>query len=200
MANPDHIRRWPVYVLLMLLTVVAGCGGRPAPFGKSTHAQGVTLTPPADGYRYAGASQPLQQDRKATVAPEETLTTATISPTGASRGVDVAPVVGAGATGNKELRDAMMRALMRRGVRLSTKSAPPHIRIEAQVRLGAVRAGSQSAAIEWRVRDAGGRLIGTVAQSNNIPAATTTPGWGASAIGAAQAAAPEISRLIAAAR
>ena len=200
MANPNHIRRWPVYIVLALVTIVAGCGGRTAPFAKSTHAQGVTLTPPADGYRYAGASQPLQQERRATVASEQPPITAAIAPTGATRGVDVASVVGAGATGNKELRDAMMRALMQRGVRLSTKPTPPHIRIEAQVRLGTVQAGSQSAAIEWRVKDAGGQLIGTVAQSNNIPATTTTVGWGASALGAAQAAAPEISRLIAAAR
>lgn len=186
-------------VMLVAALSLAGCSGQPTPFSKKNQSEDTALLPPVAGYHYAGALDPTLRPTSAIAAPV-TQPKSAVTQIRATRGVKVAMVTGAGITGNKELRDAMVRSLMSSDVQLSRPPFPPRVTIAARVRLGTPQNGVQPVAIDWQVLDAAGKLVGTVSQQNSIQAGNLARSWYDNADGAARAAAPEISRLIAAAR
>ncbi len=113
----------------------------------------------------------------------------------ARRTIAVQTVRGAPGDGNSALTRALRHALDRHGFRapVTGKAA---FDVRSTVKVGTVRAGQQSVAIDWVVYDSSNRKLGVVSQKNNVRAGSITPRWGATARMAADAAAPGIISLI----
>ena len=125
--------------------------------------------------------------------PSSPQTTAAIP--GKDQVVSIVPVVtGAPGDGNTALAAAIQRELSRQG--LAVGDRPGAYRIEAQVILGALKDGRQPIQIDWRVRDAQGKSLGTVSQKNEIPPGSLDGEWGKTADAAAAAAAQGIMKLL----
>ncbi len=129
----------------------------------------------------------------ATPPPSSPQTTAAIP--GNDQVVSIVPVVtGAPGDGNTALAAAIQRELSRQGLVVGDR--PGAYRIEAQVVLGALKDGRQPIQIDWRVRDAQGKSLGTVSQKNEIPPGSLDGPWGKTADAAAAAAAQGIIKLL----
>lgn len=151
--------------------------------------------PPAAGVGANPATVPPPvAQAPAPTPPASPQTTAAIPP-GNEQVVSVVPVVtGAPGDGNTALAAAIQRELARQGITVSQR--PGAYRIEGQVTLGALKDGRQPIQIDWRVRDAQGKSLGTVSQKNEIPPGSLDGPWGKTADAAAAAAAQGIIKLL----
>ncbi len=68
--------------------------------------------------------------------------------------------------------------------------------IQGHVIIDAPRDGQQAVHLDWEVKTPQGKVLGDVAQNNQIPAGSLSRGWGDNAMLAAQGGADGISKLI----
>ena len=111
------------------------------------------------------------------------------------KSVAVAGVTGASAQGNSELIAAMGKVLKGAGWPVSAAGKNSLV-ITAQVKLDAPAGPTQTVHITWTVTSPKGRVLGTVAQNNPLPAHSLDGDWGTNADAAAQAAGEGIFKLI----
>ena len=111
------------------------------------------------------------------------------------KAVAVAGVSGASAQGNSELSAAIGKVLKGAGWPVAAVGKNTLV-ITALVKLDAPAGPSQVVHITWTVTSPKGRVLGTVAQSNPLPAHSLDGDWGSNADAAAQAAGEGIFKLI----
>lgn len=111
------------------------------------------------------------------------------------KAVAVAGVSGASAQGNSELTAAMSKVLKSAGWPVAAVGKNTLV-ITALVKLDAPAGPTQTVHITWTVTSPKGRVLGTVAQNNPLPAHTLDGDWGTNAEAAAQAAGEGIFKLI----
>ncbi|MEO9169349.1 MAG: hypothetical protein ABI230_13195, partial [Aestuariivirga sp.] len=112
------------------------------------------------------------------------------------KAVAIAGVTGASAQGNGELTAAMSKVLKGAGWPVAAVGKNTLV-ITAQVKLDAPTGPTQTVHITWTVTSPKGRILGTVAQNNPLPAHSLDGDWGTNADAAAQAAGEGIFKLIA---
>lgn len=105
-------------------------------------------------------------------------------------------VTGAPGDGSVSLANAIRKELERKGVRMASVPTANTFRVEGKVNVGPKNNGAQSIAIDWHVKDATGKNVGTVSQKNQIPAGSLDGAWGQTADAAAAAAAHGITELL----
>lgn len=108
----------------------------------------------------------------------------------------VPSVTGAPGDGGVSLTSALQRELTRSGVQLSSAAGAGTYRVEGKVAVGAAKDGKQPIQIDWMVKDAAGKKLGTVSQKNEIPQGSLDGAWGKTADAAAAAAAQGILKLL----
>lgn len=149
-----------------------------------------TVPPPAQ-------AAPQQTQAQATPPAVSNQTTAALPSN--DQVLTATPVVtGAPGDGNAALAAAIQRELARQGIAIVEK--PGAYRVEGQVILGQPKDGRQPIQIDWRVKDAQGKSLGTVSQKNEIPPGSLDGTWGKTADAAAAAAAQGIVKLLPQAR
>ena len=108
----------------------------------------------------------------------------------------VPSVTGAPGDGSSTLAAALQKELSKNGVAMADASTPQAYRVEGKVAVGADKDGKQPIQIDWVVKDAAGKKLGTVSQKNEIPQGSLDGAWGKTADAAAAAAAQGILKLI----
>ena len=112
------------------------------------------------------------------------------------KAVAIVGIAGASAQGNQELAAAMAKVLRGAGWPTITIPRKDALIISAVVILDAGSGPNQTVHLTWKVTSPKGRVLGTVAQNNAVPAHSLDASWGTNAEAAAEAAAEGIFRLI----
>ncbi|HVH75965.1 MAG TPA: hypothetical protein VM755_13710 [Stellaceae bacterium] len=111
--------------------------------------------------------------------------------------IAVAGVEGAPGDGGKSLATAIAFVLKSQGVEiLADGKEKPDLVLDALVTLGKAKGGKQHISIVWQMRRAGGGMIGTVAQQNDVAAGSLDGKWGDTAYLVAAAAREGIMQLV----
>ena len=105
-------------------------------------------------------------------------------------------MIGAPGDGSSTLAAALQKELSKSGVAMADATTPQAYRVEGKVAVGADKDGKQPIQIDWVVKDAAGKKLGTVSQKNEIPQGSLDGAWGKTADAAAAAAAQGILKLI----
>jgi hypothetical protein len=105
-------------------------------------------------------------------------------------------VVGASGQGNNELAQAMRQAMARSGLPITDQPRDGALSVVGEVNLDRPQGNQQAVALNWRVLDQDGALIGTIAQNNQVAAGSLDGSWGPAAQYAAEAAAGGIFQLL----
>ncbi|UUX51266.1 hypothetical protein NUH88_06125 [Nisaea acidiphila] len=86
---------------------------------------------------------------------------------------------GPGGPGNGILRQTMLRQLQSRGVEIVESSAIPEgaLTLDGRIDIKPLDGKTDRVAISWRLADASEREIGTIDQSNAVPAGTMDESW-----------------------
>ena len=158
---------------------------RPRSVTQAETQQAALTQPPA------AASPPAAEPDAANTKPKKS------KPRKKANAIAVPMVVGAAGAGNKELAAAMRQAMAVAGVPVIKKQRKGAIVVAGQVKLLPPSGSSQVVELAWRVLDAEGVLLGTIAQKNQVPAGSLDNGWGPSANLAAKAAANGVFKLLA---
>ena len=199
--------------LLLAVLLLAGCSAgvgqleKPAP---QAVAQQSLISPPWQTMVRAGPDAAKDVDLETLDGPQAAPSLAPIPPAVAPaasppkpvdpnatviKAVAVAGVSGASAQGNSELTAAMGKVLKGAGWPVAAAGKNTLV-IIAQVKLDAPLGPSQVVHITWTVTSLKGRVLGTVAQNNPLPAHSLDGDWGKNADAAAQAAGEGIFKLI----
>ena len=171
----------------------------------STKAAGQVVTwlssqKPASAGSPAAAATPVAAvpaaapKTAATATPPAGPTTGSIGREGPSTAF-VPNVTGAPGDGRISLTSALQRELSKSGVTLANAAGNSY-RVEGVVDVGQAKDGKQPIKIDWHVKDATGKSVGTVSQKNEIAAGALDGAWGATADAAAAAAAQGILKLL----
>jgi len=112
------------------------------------------------------------------------------------RAVAVTRVSGSPGKGNSELLAAMRRTLAAAGWPVLTSARKDALTIHGEVALAAPASSSQRVVLKWIVAMPDGKVLGTVAQANQVPAGSLDKGWGQTADLAAQAASQGIFAVV----
>ncbi len=112
------------------------------------------------------------------------------------RAVAVTRVSGSPGKGNSELLAAMRRTLAEAGWPVLTRGRKDALTIHGEVALAAPASRSQKVTLNWIVAMPDGKVLGTVAQANQVPAGSLDKGWGQTADLAAQAASQGIFAVV----
>ncbi len=196
-------------VALVLLLFLAGCSAgigqlaKPAPQPVSEQS---LIRPPWQTLVRAGPDAAKDVDLETldgpqaapnlTPTPPAALPAKPIDPNATViKAVAVASVTGASPHGNSELSAAMGKVLKGAGWPVAAVGKNT-LMITALVKLDAPAGPSQTVHITWTVTSPKGRVLGTVAQSNPLPAHSLDGDWGTNADAAAQAAGEGIFKLI----
>ncbi len=108
----------------------------------------------------------------------------------------VPSVTGAPGDGASSLTGALQKELTKNGVALTSTPGTGVYRVEGKVAVGEAKDGKQPIQIDWMVKDASGKKVGTVSQKNEIPQGSLDGAWGKTADNAAAAAAQGILKLL----
>lgn len=108
----------------------------------------------------------------------------------------VPSVVGAPGDGSISLTGAIQRELSNNGLSLTETATGQAYKVEGKVVVGAGENGRQPIQIDWAVKDATGKKLGTVSQKNEVAQGSLDGAWGKVAEAAASAAAPGIMKLV----
>lgn len=114
----------------------------------------------------------------------------------AIRAVAVVPVSGSPGGGDAELTAAMRGVLSGAGWPVVSKPQADALTLEGHVRLADKDAKAQTVTIRWLVRAPGGKVLGDVKQSNEVPRGSLDGGWGGAAQAVAEAAAVGIFDVV----
>ncbi len=112
------------------------------------------------------------------------------------KAVAVLPVLGASQQANRELTLAMRKVLRDAGWPVLTAPRRDAIAIQGKVTLDEAQGAAQGVHIRWSIAEPKGKVLGDVAQNNQIAAHSLDSAWGQTAELAAQAAANGIFKLI----
>jgi hypothetical protein len=110
--------------------------------------------------------------------------------------VAVVPVSGSPGGGDAELTAAMRGVLSGAGWPVVSKPQADALTLEGHVRLADKDAKAQTVTIRWLVRAPGGKVLGDVKQSNEVPRGSLDGGWGGAAQAVAEAAAVGIFDVV----
>ena len=110
-------------------------------------------------------------------------------------GAVVSSLSGAPGDGNNALAKALQAELSKNGINTANAGTAGY-RVDGVVKMGLVSDGKQPIQIDWNVKDAQGKKVGTVTQKNEIPAGSLDTSWGKTADAAASAAAQGILKLL----
>ncbi len=110
--------------------------------------------------------------------------------------IAVPQVVGASGQGNSELAAAMRQAMGRAGLPVVNERREGALSVVGEVTLEPPQGQQQTVTLSWQVLDQDGSLIGTIAQSNQVPSGSLDDNWGQAAMYAAEAAAGGIFQLL----
>ena len=169
--------------------------------GLTTQVAPASQTDPRSGTQARPKQAALSEPPAAASQPDAQNTKPTKSkPRKKANAIAVPMVVGAAGSGNQELATAMRQAMAVAGVPVIKKQRKGAIVIAGQVKLAPPKGSSQVVELSWRVLDAEGTLLGTIAQKNQVPAGSLDQGWGPSADLAAKAAANGVFKLLASAQ
>lgn len=157
---------------------------------KPASSGGPAAATPVAAAPAAGASTKTA----AAAAPPAGPTTGSIGRDGPST-TFVPNVTGAPGDGRISLTSALQRELSKNGVSLANAAGNSY-RVEGVVEVGQAKDGKQPIKIDWHVKDAAGKSVGTVSQKNEIAAGALDGAWGATADAAAAAAAQGILKLL----
>jgi hypothetical protein len=201
-------------VVLIGALLLAACSGPQLPFEKPNPiaAPGQSLVaPPWEALVKAGpdaekdidletlngpqaAPQPeLASATQAPPPPAEPPAAATPPKPGATaiNAVAVLPVAGA-----PELSAALAKVLSDAGWPVLRAPRKDALSIQGKVILDAPQGAKQQVHLNWEVKTAQGKVLGDIAQNNEIPAGSLAHGWGENALPAAQGGADGIVKLI----
>jgi hypothetical protein len=129
----------------------------------------------------------------------------TAAPLDAASGPAAAPVAphaavleikGAPGDGDTVLARSIALMLANTGMKVTALDDPKAWRIGCTVQVKNLGAKDE-VALEWRVTDAKGVVLGTLAQKNQVPAKSLAKGWGETGALAAAAAAPGLAQIVA---
>jgi hypothetical protein len=200
--------------LLLALLFLAGCSAGIGPLEKSGPqpvSQQSLINPPWQTLVRAGPGAGKDVDLETLNGPTAATSSVPDQPTPPTsppppkpvdpnatviKAVAVAGVTGASAQGNSELSAAMGKVLKGAGWPVAPAGKNTLV-ISAQVKLDAPAGPMQTVHIIWTVTSPKGRVLGTVAQNNPLPAHSLDGDWGTNADAAAQAAGEGIFKLIA---
>jgi len=108
----------------------------------------------------------------------------------------IGAVRGAPGDGNTALARALQAVLPLKGVRVDADKTKAEWRIEGSVKVVHQSAKEDVVTLTWRVLDAKGKEVGTIAQENAVPRGHLAKAWGQIAAFAAEAAAEGIAQLL----
>lgn len=202
------MKHLPVIAVLLL----AGCTPPQLPFEKpvpvATPDQSL-IAPPWEALVKAGpdaekdidletlngplaAPQPEIASAIAPMAPPAPPAAASPKPGAtAINAVAVLPVAGA-----PELSSAMAKVLSDAGWPVLRKPRKDALTIQGRVVIDAPQGTTQVVRLNWQVQTPQGKVLGDVAQNNQIPAGSLAQGWGGNALPAAEGGAAGIVKLI----
>jgi hypothetical protein len=210
-------RFWLEYSPALLLLIIGGCGdGTVHPFSKP-EGQLAAFPPPAENYTTAGPGAEYEIDYETLYGPNRSAPTTEAAAsqraatamagdqsnvpaagTGENRhpisAVAVPLVQGASESGNAELTTALREALSAAGWPVLQKPRKDALTISGKVSLGSP--GQQPVDIVWTVTTADGHTVGSLRQTNKVPAGSLGKTWGDTAIHIANAAAGGIFDLV----
>jgi hypothetical protein len=216
-ADPDLLRRIAAFTAENL-------SSRLSQLGYATQAAG--LPPPANALARAGPDAENDIDLETLYGPDAAVITAAMDPApevGPEAGPQVRPVVaeapppaeradkpaaaeiravavtrvnGSPGTGNGELVAAMRETLKAAGWPVLKAARADALTVRGEVDLSAPGDRTQTVALKWIVAMPDGKVLGTVDQSNQVPAGSLDQGWGRTAEFAAQAAAQGIFDVV----
>lgn len=109
----------------------------------------------------------------------------------------VLPATGATGDGNTALPLAMKARMRARRVSLAADTADSDYTLVGAVEVGPEKTGTRALTVEWQLRRDTGELVGRLSQSNPVPTDAIASAWGPLANVIAEAAAPEVVRLMA---
>jgi hypothetical protein len=112
------------------------------------------------------------------------------------KAVAVIPVKGSPGSGNAELTRAMRETLKLAGWPVISAPRADALTIKGKVKVSAVAGDTQKVSLAWTITAPNGKVLGTISQSNMVPAGAIDLGWGDSAIQVAEAAALGIFDLV----
>ncbi len=157
-------------------------------------ASGKTI--PARTPANAAPSRPPHRKAPVRIAASKPLVTGSIAAGAARRTVSVTPLSGAPGDGNRALAKALKAALQKSGYKVLPIDRGAAYIISGRVYISPPRDGKQDLAIDWKVVDVNWRRVGVIKQRNRVKALALERQWGATASGAAKAAARHIVRLL----
>ena len=193
-----------------LALMISACTAPHLPFEKPTPVAAPDqslIAPPWEALVQAGPDAEKDIDLETlngpTAAPQPEMASATGASTpqppataakpGATaiNAVAVLPVVGA-----PELSAAMAQVLSDAGWPVLKAARKDALSIQGRVILDEPQGAQQAVHLHWEVKTPQGKLLGDVAQNNQIPAGSLAKGWGQNAMLAAQGGADGVVKLI----
>jgi hypothetical protein len=197
-------------LLLIGALLLAACSGPQLPFEKATPVASPDqslIAPPWEAMVRAGPDADKDIDLETLngpqAAPPPDLASAVApvvpeSPPPAPKpgatvinAVAVLPIDGA-----PELSAAMVKILGDAGWPILKAPRKDALSIQGSVTLDPPEGGKQQVRLHWQIKTPQGKILGDVAQNNEIPAGSLAKGWGQNALAAAQGGADGIVKLI----
>ena len=192
----------------MAVLLLAGCTPPQLPFEKPTPIETPDqslIAPPWEALVKAGPDADKDIDLEtlngpqAAPPPEMASTVAPATPPAAPpkpgavaiNAVAVLPVAGA-----PELSAAMAQVLSQAGWPVLRTPRKDALTIQGRVVIDQAEGATQAVHLNWEVKTPQGKVLGTVAQNNQVPAGSLEHGWGANAVPAAGGGAAGIVKLI----
>ena len=124
------------------------------------------------------------------------LVTGSIPASPARSAISIARLTGAPGDGNTALAKALKSALEKNGYKVVNPGQRASYTITGRVHVFSPKEGRQDLTIDWVLKDAAARQIGIIRQRNRVRAFALKRQWGATASGAARAAASHIVKLL----
>ncbi len=200
------------YLLVIAVLLLAACTAPQLPFEKpvpiETPDQSL-IAPPWEALVKAGPDADKDIDLETLngpmAAPPPEMASAIAAATPATPTPAVPPKPGATAinavavlpvAGAPELSAAMAKVLSDAGWPVVRKPRKDALTIQGHVVIDAPQGATQVVHLDWEVKTPQGKVLGDVAQNNQIPAGSLAHGWGANAMPAAGGGAAGIVKLI----
>jgi hypothetical protein len=105
------------------------------------------------------------------------------------KSVAVLRVKGSPGSGDAELTEALRKTLRTAGWPVISEPRADALTIGGNVELGETDGRAQRVSLVWTISAPDGKVLGTISQSNTVPAGVVDHGWGDTAIAVAEAAA-----------
>jgi hypothetical protein len=164
--------------------------------GRGDPAVMAAASPALDPHtQLIGPPEPVPHTATAANEPDASIATTEVpkpKPTKADyeiKAVAVVPVKGSPGDGNAELTDAMRKTLKTAGWPVRSAPRAYALTINGKVKVEQAFGTSQRVSLAWTVSAPDGKILGTISQSNLVPAGSIDLGWGDTARQVAEAAA-----------